>query len=41
MTDEQAKNGQDQSPEVKGELTKDALKAVSGGRDVTEQSVNN
>ena len=44
MTEEQAKKTEKKdkkSPELKGELTEDELKGVSGGRGVTEQSVNN
>jgi bacteriocin-like protein len=44
MTEEQAKKikkKDKESSELKGELTEDELNSVSGGRGVTEQSVNN
>tara|TARA_B100001121_G_scaffold173755_1_gene151631 strand:+ start:244 stop:417 length:174 start_codon:yes stop_codon:yes gene_type:complete len=44
MTEEQAKKTEKKdkkSPELKEELIEDELKGVSGGRGVTEQSVNN
>ena len=41
MSEEQAKKKKDESKDVKEELTEDELKGVSGGRGVTEQSVNN
>ena len=44
MSEEQAKKikkKDKESSELKGELTEDELNSVSGGRGVTEQSVNN
>jgi len=41
MSEEQAKKKKDESKDVKEEFTEDELKGVSGGRGVTEQSVNN
>ena len=44
MTEEQAKKSEKkdkESPELKEELADDELNSISGGRGVTEQSVNN